>query len=213
MNNNMKDKITYEPAKSEFVGTWGKAGYRENFEVYSKQSGVSEREIVDTCLSPHFNKEHSALEIGCGGGYWPGNYLCGNFAHVTGLDVLPGEPFSAPNFTYIEVPDRDYSCHGVPDESIDFVWSFGVFCHLNLSSIQAYLKSVYRVLKHGGKASLYFSNNDRRPGCATIVNPTSGILWCNNDIPTTFAMLEKAGFKNPVDLIPRLTDSMVHVVK
>lgn len=201
------------PTKADFVEAWGAAGYRENFEVYSAQSGIPEQQIVDACLRPYFNSKHVALEIGCGGGYWPEFYLCSNFKHVTGLDVLPGDPFMAPNFTYIEVPDRDYSCWNVPDESIDFVWSFGVFCHLNLESIQQYLRSVHRVLKPGGRAVLYFSNDARRPGMVTYGGGIDGVVWECNDLETSMAMLRNAGFDNPVDLMPQLYDTMLGVQK
>ena len=204
-----------EPTKKDFVETWGTAGYRENFEVYgrSDNGGATEEEVVARCLAPWFDKTRVALEIGCGGGFWPERHLCPNFRHVIGLDVLPPAPFAAPNFTYIEVPDRDYSCFGVLDESVDFVWSFGVFCHLNLESIQEYLHGVRRVLKPGGRASLYFSNDTRRPGHATEGDPGKGIVWCLNDLGTSEEMLRAAGFPDPVDLMPELRDTMLGVVK
>lgn len=204
-----------EPTKADFVSEWGPAGYRENFDVYAKQVGATEEQVVGAGLARHFNKNHVALEIGCGGGFWSERHLCPNFKHVTGLDVLPGKPFSAPNFTYIELPDRNYSCYGIPDESIDFVWCFGVLCHLNLASIQTYLNSVYRVLKHGGTAVIEFSNNDRRPGMYSVEQQGQerGILWVKNDLPTTFAMINKAGFANPVDLMPQIASALIEFTK
>lgn len=204
-----------EPTKSDFVNTWGPRGYRENFAVYSAPTGggATEDQVVASCLSPFYNRDNSCVEIGCGNGFWPERHLCNNFRHVTGLDVLSDTPFRAVNFTYIEVPDRDYSCYGIADESVDFVWSFGVFCHLNLPSIQKYLHSVYRILKPGGSASLYFSNNTRRPGHASAPGGTSGIIWVKNDLETSVKMLQSAGFKNPVDLMPDLKDTMLGVTK
>lgn len=203
-----------EPTKADFVGTWGPSGYRENFEVYQAQSNGSEERVVSKCLAPWFNKDHVAIEIGCGGGFWVEKYLCPNFSHVYGLDLLPSpHHYRADNFTYIEVPDRDYSCYGIKDESVDFVWTFGVFCHINLESIQKYLHSIYRVLKPNGSASIYFSNHVRRPFTATVGNPDSGIIWIKNDMETSIAMLDKAGFKDPVDLMPEIKDTMLHVRK
>jgi SAM-dependent methyltransferase len=205
--------ITYEPSKKDFVETWGISGYRENFEVYERQKNGTEEEVVSKCLSPWFDGRHTALEIGCGGGFWVEKYLCPNFKHVYGLDLLPAATHTAPNFTYIEVPDKDYTCYTVKDNSIDFVWSFGVFCHLNLLSIQTYLNNVYRVLKSGGHASLYFSNDDRLPNSATVGNPTSGILWIKNNLETSTAMLHKAGLVEVTDVMPHIKDTVLHVVK
>lgn len=213
MKTDTEQTITYEPSKKDFVSTWGPAGYRENFEVYHAQKNGTEQEVVASCLEPWFDKTHIALEVGCGGGFWVEKYLCPNFKHVYGLDLLPAAPYSAPNFTYIEVPDKNYRCHSIEDEMIDFVWSFGVFCHLNLASIQSYLENIHRVLKPGGRASLYFSNDDRLPGRATTGNPTSGILWIKNNIETTSAMLRKAGFTDITDVLPQIKDTVLHVVK
>lgn len=214
MNKSDNPPSKREPTKKDFVSQWGPKGYRENFTVYEPTCNGSEAEVVGKCLAPWFNKDHVALEVGCGGGFWVENYLCPNFKHVFGLDLLPEAPHQAPNFTYIEVPDRNYSCHGIEDESIDFVWSFGVFCHINLDSLQEYLNNVYRVLKKGGKASLYFSNNERRPNVATVGEPESGIIWIKNDLETSKKMLRKAGFRGEiVDLMPTIKDTMLHVEK
>lgn len=205
----MKDR---EPTKQDFLSTWPK-GYMENFQVYHAQKGASESDVVSLCLQPWFNKDHYCLEIGCGACFWPRRHLCNNFKHVYGLDYLQPQPFSSTNFTYIEVPDRDYSCFGIPDCCMDFVWSFGVFCHMNLDSVQEYLHSIYRVLKPGGRVSLYFSNNDRNPGYATIGDPGSGIIWVRNDLQTSISMLEKAGFRDIVDLMPGIKDTMLGAVR
>ena len=62
------------------------------------------------------------------------------------------------NVRYIELPDRDYNCTGVEDESIDFAFSFGVFCHLPNSANETYVNSIYKKLKVGGVALLAFAD-------------------------------------------------------
>ena len=216
-----KDQFQFEPTKKAFLNTWP-GGYRENFEVFQKQCGASEQEVVDICLRPHFHQGHSALEVGCGGMFWVENYLLPNFRHVYAIDLIPATDEcvtrnSGKNFSYIEAGDRDYSLSAIPDNSIDFVWSFGVFCHLPLFASEAYAKSIFRVLKPGGTASLFYSNTDRRPGSgskmAPETNPDSSVFWCENNWETTEKMLREVGFVDAVDLMPNHCNTMAGLRK
>jgi SAM-dependent methyltransferase len=202
---------TYEPTKKAFRETWP-TGYEERFSVYQAQCGSSEEDVVSTCLAPFYDPEGVALEVGCGVGFWVQKYLIPNFKHVIALDILPPQygPFSGlghPKLTYIELPDRNYSCYTIQDESVDFVWSFGCLCHLSLASNREYVRNVYRVLKPGKFASLFFSNTERRVGSASIItpqcDPDRDILWCQNDWATTETMLREAGFVDIVDALPK----------
>lgn len=200
-----------EPTKDDFISLWGHNGYKENFDVYSRKDrgGATEREVVDAGLAAHFDKNAVCLEVGCGGGYWLNKWLCPRFKHVYGLDVVPYTGHRPDNLTFIEVPDRNYSCYGIEDESIDFVWSFGVFCHIPVEKVGEYVKSVYRVLKPGSYATLYFSNDDRRPGCFTTVLSDTGIIWAKNDLQTSIKMMEDAGFVDIVDVLPTMRDTLL----
>lgn len=203
-----------EPTKSAFQSTWP-GGYTENFVVYEAVTGGKESEIVAACLAPFYNPAGVALEIGCGTGFWIENYLLPNFAIVIGLDVIPREWVkpNADNFRYIEAPSCNYECFGVGGGAVDFVWSFGCFCHLPIPAIEQYLKSTMRVLKPGGKASLFFSNSERRPGVCTkegvVMDPDQTIIWVDNNWEKTKAMMEAAGFVGVMDLMPSLKDTMV----
>lgn len=202
-----------DASKEAFIRTWGPSGYRENWAVYGKMSGHSESQVVDACLKPFYDKAATALEIGCGAGFWTDRYLAENFARVIALDVIPRPPFHSRNIDFIEVPDRNFDCHGVADQSVDFAWSFGVFCHMTLPSIERYLRGVFRVLRPGGRAALYFPNIDRRPGVATVANTPDTPPWVHCDMPTAVAMLERSGFVDIGDLLPTLPDSMVRCQK
>jgi SAM-dependent methyltransferase len=192
----------------------------ENWNVYGKVSGKTEEEVVNRCLAPFYNKDHTCLEIGCGRGFWTNKYLTKQFKHVVALDLLPNPRFTSGNVTYIEVPDRDFTCYGVEDNSIDFCWSFGVFCHLSIPACREYVKAIYSKLKPGGKACLYFSNIDRRPGDSKPfdyenklqhrhVDYENEIQWTFNDYQTTEAMLLDAGFIDVKDQMPDLIDTMI----
>jgi hypothetical protein len=195
--------------KEKFLNTWP-GGYKENWAVYGKASGKSEQEVVDKCLSPFFNREKICLEIGCGKAFWTDGYLANNFKQVIALDLLPNVKFRHTNITYIEVPDRDFSCYGVVDNSVDFCWSFGVFCHLSLQACQAYVNAIYDKLKDGGEVALYFSNEDRRPLPEGHSFHPNHVQWVRNNFTTTTKMLENAGFVDIKDLMPDLMDTMIY---
>jgi SAM-dependent methyltransferase len=156
-----KENKEFGHSKEKFLNFpwWGKVGYQESFCGF--KSGYEEN--FASQLSKFYNKHHTCLEIGCGGGFWAKKYLCPNFSRVVGVDLLPSEHISIlnensppDNFEYIEVGDRDYSCSKINDESIDFVFSFGVFCHMPNSAVSSYLDSIYRKLKFGGQALITF---------------------------------------------------------
>ena len=148
----MQTRRTYESTKQAFLKTWP-GGYAENFEVYTKQAGRTELEIVDTCLKPFYNPAGTAIEIGCGKGFWVSRHLLPNFKEVIGVDIIPPEwtdlVTDKSRFRYVEAGDNDYYARAVADNSVDFLWSFGVFCHLCLDSIQKYLHTCHRIMKPG----------------------------------------------------------------
>lgn len=202
-----------EATKEAFLRTWP-GGYRENWVVYGKMSGVSEDALVAATLSPFYDPAATCMEIGCGLGFWTDRYLAPHFGAVVALDLLQSVKFKHKNIRYIEVPDRSYSCHGVEDDSVDFCWSFGVFCHIPLPRVQEYLRAIFRKCKRGARCSLYFSNIERRPGTVTAGSDRNDIVpWVENDWRRTCEMLEAAGFVDIVDLLPTLPDTMASCKK
>ena len=48
---------------------------------------------------------------------------------------------------------RDLAC--VADQTIDAIWSFDVFVHINAADVEAYAQEFVRVLKPGGIAAIH----------------------------------------------------------
>jgi len=139
-------------SKQEFINFWGKSGYIETWDGYEKNWTPEIMKIVNE----NVNREFTVLEIGCGNGYWTNRIqpLC---KKMYAIDLIPN-PNIDPNVIYIENEDQQFNCKSVPSESIDFVFSFGVFCHLSLSACEEYLQDVLRVLKPNGKALLMYGD-------------------------------------------------------
>jgi ubiquinone/menaquinone biosynthesis C-methylase UbiE len=61
------------------------------------------------------------------------------------------------------IPLKNEGCDfpGIADSSIDFVFSFGVFVHLEFDIIEGYLSEIRRVLKPGGTAVIQYSDKSK----------------------------------------------------
>jgi ubiquinone/menaquinone biosynthesis C-methylase UbiE len=121
--------------------------------------------LVDTFLLPDLTATSDVLEVAPGHGRWS-SMLVGTVRSLTLVDLSQScidacrERFAdASNVTYI-VNDGT-SLFGVADESIDFVWSFDSFVHMERDVIASYLREFARVLRPGGRIVIHHA--DKRP--------------------------------------------------
>lgn len=142
-------------SKEFFQRTWGEEGYYETFSY-----GVGIDKVCEVALYPFL--KGNVLEIGSGGGAFT-ERIIGKAKHLTAIDVIPmPQKFAEYNdFIYIELPDKNYSCLGVPHESIDFCFSYNTFCHLSNEALTKYLTAIHRVLKTGAQCVFMLSNFDK----------------------------------------------------
>jgi SAM-dependent methyltransferase len=138
-------------------------------EIYGMQWGNPEtaprfKWVRDELCLANVHGKKTALEIGPGGGRWT-QYLRGFrklYAvdyHKELLDEL-ARNFSDPNIVPVHAADGK-SFPGVPDGSIDFVFSFGTFVHLELDVIDGYLSEIRRVLKPTGRAVIQYADKNK----------------------------------------------------
>lgn len=129
-------------SKTYFQKVW-KEGYYEHFSY-----GVGIDKVFQTCVVPFLTG--AVLEIGSGGGVF--TEMIQSKCTLTAIDVIkmPDKFIEFENFRYHELSDKSYDCRPIKSASIDFCFSYNVFCHLSNDAITEYLKSVYRVLRIGG---------------------------------------------------------------
>lgn len=141
-------------SKPFFQQAWGEKGYYEHFSY-----GVGITRVVDVGISPFIAENKTVLEIGSGGGTFT-NFLINKCKHLTAIDVIkkPDQFNDFADFTYHELTDKSFDCAPIKSRSMDFVFSYNVFCHLSNDAVKAYLKSIHRVLKKGGNAVFMISN-------------------------------------------------------
>lgn len=131
----------------------------QNYELW-KQS------LVDTFLTPNLNPDISVLEIGCGHGRWS-QYFVGNVGKLWLLDLSPTcieicqRKFGDEAATYI-LTGNDLS--SIPDQSLDLIWSFDVFVHIDANDTMVYLQQLQRVMKPNALAIIHHADDPKHEG-------------------------------------------------
>ena len=118
--------------------------------------------LVANLITPALDSSANLLEIAPGHGRWT-EHLLANSRHVTVVDISANCLDYCRN-RFQEKTGIDYflttGCQ-LPrymDGSIDFVWSYDSFVHMDRQVIFGYLLEMKRVLKIGGTATLHHAN-------------------------------------------------------
>jgi SAM-dependent methyltransferase len=119
--------------------------------------------LRDRYILPYVNPEQQAVEIGPGGGRWT-RYLLG-FAklyvvdyHAELLEELK-KNFNKSNMAFIRNDGTNFP--GIRDGSIDYLFSFGTFVHLDVHLIGEYLKNMRRIVKPGANIVIQYSDKTK----------------------------------------------------
>jgi SAM-dependent methyltransferase len=142
-------------SKQDFIKFWGNEGYLETWDG----DGFNWSEQIQKIIMAQIGniKDKVVVEIGCGAGYWT-KFLCENSSFVNAVDVIPKLNLPYQNYCYYENEDRQFCCPYLQDESVDFVFSFGVFCHFSQFACEEYLKDIKRILRKDGTAILMYAD-------------------------------------------------------
>lgn len=145
-----------------------RSGQIERHGIYGIQWGDPQklkflRHVRDTYLLPFVCPDQVAVEIGPGGGRWT-RYMLGfgrlyavDF-HQEILDEL-ARNFRTPFLVPLKNNGTDFP--GIAPASVDFVFSFGCFVHLDLWIIQKYLKSLRYIIKDHGTIVIHYSDKNK----------------------------------------------------
>jgi SAM-dependent methyltransferase len=118
--------------------------------------------IRDRYVLPYVDARHDAVEIGPGGGRWT-RYLVGFkklYAvdyHQELLDELKRNFRRRGNISFIRNNGTDFP--GIASGSIDYLFSFGTFVHLEFHLIEAYLAAIRSIVR--SKANIVIQYSDK----------------------------------------------------
>jgi len=154
--------------RSNRLGGWeGSVAEQREWE-YSDLNKISE-----ICIKPFINENTNCLDIGTDGGVWMTQMVAAN--SITGLECRPAE---ATNFwsnvnkwlgeqrgydtnKVKYVLDQDFSCDGLEEQSINYVFSYDVFCHISYSGTRKYLKNLFPKLQEGTNLFIMIADPDK----------------------------------------------------
>ena len=120
--------------------------------------------FIKGVLHPNVPEGGNVMEIGPGGARWSFELkkradslvLVDVTQHV--LDICRAK-LGDEGVTYVLSPGGAFP--GVPDESIDTIWSYDVFVHIAPVEIARYVPEIARVLRPGGSALIHHSGKPR----------------------------------------------------
>jgi len=116
--------------------------------------------LVNEIMFKYLTKNSSFLEIGPGGGRWTEILqplakkliLCDISKKC--IEICKDRFKSKNNIEYYLINKRlDF----IEKESIDFVWSYDVFVHVNPSDVEKSIENISQILKPGGYAIIHHS--------------------------------------------------------
>ena len=162
--------------------------------VYGLEWGEPEKDwslklVRDQFIRPYVDPVQRALEIGPGGGRWT-RYLLGFREvivvdkHRELLDEL-GRNFQQPNI--VPILNNGTDLPGLAPESVDFVFSFGVFVHLDRWIIEAYLRALHPVVTPSANIVIQYSDMWKK-----AARRQSGFSW--NSPGRMRNLVDRAGY-------------------
>lgn len=174
--------MTTEDFLATFTTIW-KGGYYEGDPLDAMSSSsygvVGYNSILYTtylaCIRPYVTERSTAIEIGPGRGAWTKAILARNPRKIYAVDAAPPEhtgfwEYVGKDSRLSYVTAKDFSLDGVPEQSADFFFSFGVFCHLRPEHSRQYISSLYEKMAPGANGFLMIGDFDKYSALARDID-------------------------------------------
>jgi phospholipid N-methyltransferase len=137
-------------------------------DIYGLQWGDPEtvaplRFVRDRYVLPYVDVGHVAVEIGPGGGRWTRYLLAFRTLYVVDYyaELLAElrRHYNRPNLMFTKNNGTDFP--GIEPGTVDFLFSFGTFVHLEADLIEQYLANMKAILKPGANVVIQYSDKTK----------------------------------------------------
>jgi SAM-dependent methyltransferase len=148
------------------------------------------RTVRERWLAPYVRADRVGLEIGPGGGRWTRYMLAFRLLYAVDYhpELLVELRRNFPQDNIVEIVNSGSDFPGVPSGSVDFVFSFGVFVHIDAPIIASYLENLRRVVHPESQLVIQYSDKDKK---AARDNPG----FSDNNPRLMRRMVEAAGYR------------------
>jgi len=159
---------------------WSQRGEEWTLDAQSRGSEPLrwKKDLVNKMILKYIKRNSVILEIGPGAGRWTeflhpiaNNLILADISKKC-LDICKKRFNSVDKIDYHLI---DKKLEFIDNETIDHVWSYDVFVHINPSDIEKYLKDFSRILKPGGVGIIHHSgkfskSNEYKDGWRTYMD-------------------------------------------
>lgn len=118
------------------------------------------------CIKPYVDTSTTVLEIGPGRGAWTRCFVECGARRIWCVDAKTADANCFWEYVgrhesirYVKV--EDFSLRAVPDDSIDYFFSFGCFCHIAPPHVETYIGNLSKKLRSGARGFLMIADYDR----------------------------------------------------
>ena len=146
----------------ENLRVWSSHDWRRRGDEWSNTDDWK-RSLIQWILEPHIPRGSAVLEIGPGAGRWT-EYLVPRTSRLFLVDLTPKcielckERFK--NERHLEYYVNDgRSLDFIPDETLDRIWSWDVFVHIQSVDVENYVRQFARILKKNGMGAIHHAKN------------------------------------------------------
>ncbi|MEX0833069.1 MAG: class I SAM-dependent methyltransferase [Actinomycetota bacterium] len=145
--------------------------------------------VRDKYVLPYILGDSTIVEIGPGGGRWTRYLLACRrlYAVDTHQELLDELSASVRSDNVVLIKNNGANFPGVPAGSVDFVFSFGCFVHLDAPVIEEYLKNLRPILKPGANVVIQYSDKTK-----IMARENDG--FSENDPERMRTMVSQAGY-------------------
>ena len=154
----MKNQEELTKELSSFQNIWT-GGYRTGYNKKRNQIGIEEY------LKASIKPTDTVFEIGCGGGQWTSllsslanKVFCNDAKTLEDNQLINYLNYRnvGKNVSFFQA--KNFSLSELTDNSLDFVFSYDVFCHISLTGQEEYLKNLYSKCKRGCRILIMFAD-------------------------------------------------------